>query len=103
MTEKLERDHYLRLLLILLMLTGMPISIALNDVLFFIHDDHSADQIGFETFTRIAVRNHGNSFFILAGNFSLTHGGVARRMINLWRRWLVISMAWRLLALWLVL
>src|ERR1700682_4195309 len=71
-------------LLIALMLTGMPISIALGlTVLTFLF---TLTQVpieavalklftGIERFEIMAV-----PFFILAGNF-LTHGGVARRMI----------------------
>jgi C4-dicarboxylate transporter DctM subunit len=72
-------------LLIALMMTGMPISIALGlTVLTFLF---TLTQVpieavalklftGIEKFEIMAV-----PFFILAGNF-LTHGGVARRMIN---------------------
>ena len=72
-------------LLIALMLTGMPISIALGlTVLTFLF---TMTQVpieavalklftGIENFEIMAI-----PFFILAGNF-LTHGGVARRMIN---------------------
>ena len=72
-------------LLIGLMLTGMPISIALGlTVLTFLF---TMTQVpitavalklftGIERFEVMAI-----PFFILAGNF-LTHGGVARRMIN---------------------
>src|SRR5256885_1404338 len=72
-------------LLIALMLTGMPISIALGlTVLTFLY---TMTQVpieavalklftGIENFEIMAI-----PFFILAGNF-LTHGGVARRMIN---------------------
>ena len=72
-------------LLIALMITGMPISIALGlTVLTFIFgftDMHLATVAlklftGIEKFEIMAI-----PFFILAGNF-LTHGGVARRMIN---------------------
>src|SRR5690349_13851788 len=71
-------------LLIVLMLTGMPISIALGlTVLTFLY---TMTQVpieavalklftGIENFEIMAI-----PFFILAGNF-LTHGGVARRMI----------------------
>ena len=71
-------------LLILLMLTGMPISIALGlTVLTFLFTmtDVPIQSValklftGIETFEIMAI-----PFFILAGNF-LTHGGVARRMI----------------------
>ena len=72
-------------LLLALMLTGMPISIALGlTVLTFLF---TMTQVpvqsvalklftGLENFEIMAI-----PFFILAGNF-LTHGGVARRMIN---------------------
>src|ERR1035437_4488083 len=72
-------------LLIALMLTGMPISIALGlTVLSFLY---AMTQVpieavalklltGIESFEIMAI-----PFFILAGNF-LTHGGVARRMIR---------------------
>jgi C4-dicarboxylate transporter DctM subunit len=72
-------------LLIALMLTGMPISIALGltvlTFLFFLtHVPIEAVALklftGIESFEIMAI-----PFFILAGNF-LTHGGVARRMIN---------------------
>lgn len=72
-------------LLIALMLTGMPISIALGlTVLTFLftmtHVPIEAVALklftGIENFEIMAI-----PFFILAGNF-LTHGGVARRMIN---------------------
>ena len=72
-------------LLIALMLTGMPVSIALGlTVLTFLY---TMTQVpieavalklftGIENFEIMAI-----PFFILAGNF-LTHGGVARRMID---------------------
>jgi C4-dicarboxylate transporter DctM subunit len=72
-------------LLILLMLTGMPVSISLGlTVLTFLFTmtDVPIDAValklfsGIEKFEIMAI-----PFFILAGNF-LTHGGVARRMIN---------------------
>src|SRR5438105_15084498 len=71
-------------LLILLMATGMPISIALGlTVLTFIFGFTNVPLqsvalklfTGIESFEIMAI-----PFFILAGNF-LTHGGVARRMI----------------------
>jgi C4-dicarboxylate transporter DctM subunit len=72
-------------LLIALMLTGMPISIALGlTVLTFLF---TLTQVPIETvalklFTGIEkFEIMSIPFFILAGNF-LTHGGVARRMIN---------------------
>jgi C4-dicarboxylate transporter DctM subunit len=72
-------------LLIVLMLTGMPISISLGlTVLTFLftmtqvplHSVALKLFTGLENFEIMAI-----PFFILAGNF-LTHGGVARRMIN---------------------
>jgi C4-dicarboxylate transporter DctM subunit len=72
-------------LLIALMLTGMPISIALGltvlTFLFFmtkVPTEAVAMKLftGIEKFEIMAI-----PFFILAGNF-LTHGGVARRMIR---------------------
>ncbi|GGY05442.1 TRAP transporter large permease subunit [Massilia dura] len=72
-------------LLLALMLTGMPISISLGlTVLAFLftmtHVPIEAVALklftGIEKFEIMAI-----PFFILAGNF-LTHGGVARRMIN---------------------
>lgn len=76
---------FIFLLLIALMLTGMPISIALGltvlTFLFFLTSvpiESVALKLftGIENFEIMAI-----PFFILAGNF-LTHGGVARRMIN---------------------
>jgi C4-dicarboxylate transporter DctM subunit len=73
------------LLLIALMLTGMPISIALGlTVLTFLFTMTTVPVqavalklfTGIEKFEIMAI-----PFFILAGGF-LTHGGVARRMIN---------------------
>ena len=72
-------------LLVLLMMTGMPISIALGlTVLTFIFGFTNVPLqsvalklfTGLESFEIMAI-----PFFILAGNF-LTHGGVAKRMIN---------------------
>src|SRR5476649_2640235 len=72
-------------LLIVLMLTGMPVSIALGltvlTFLFFLTSvpiEAVALKLftGIENFEIMAI-----PFFILAGNF-LTHGGVARRMIE---------------------
>jgi C4-dicarboxylate transporter DctM subunit len=72
-------------LLVALMLTGMPISIALGlTVLTFLFTMTNVPMesvglklfTGLENFSIMAV-----PFFILAGNF-LTHGGVARRMID---------------------
>ena len=72
-------------LLVLLMMTGMPISIALGlTVLTFIFGFTNVPLqsvalklfTGLESFEIMAI-----PFFILAGNF-LTHGGVAKRMID---------------------
>jgi C4-dicarboxylate transporter, DctM subunit len=72
-------------LLISLMLTGMPISISLGlTVLGFMYTltDVSLDSVAMKLFTGIEnFEIMAIPFFILAGNF-LTHGGVARRMIN---------------------
>src|SRR4051794_39231405 len=72
-------------LLIALMLTGMPISIALGmTVLTFIYTMTSVptESVALKLFTGIDnFEIMAIPFFILAGNF-LTHGGVARRMIN---------------------
>jgi C4-dicarboxylate transporter, DctM subunit len=71
--------------LIALMLTGMPISIALGlTVLAFMYLMTSVpvDTVALKLFTGIEkFEIMAIPFFILAGNF-LTHGGVARRMIN---------------------
>ena len=73
------------LLLISMMLTGMPISIALGmTVLIFIFTmtNVPAQSVALKLFTGIEkFEIMAIPFFILAGNF-LTHGGVARRMIN---------------------
>jgi C4-dicarboxylate transporter DctM subunit len=72
-------------LLLVLLMTGMPVSIALGlTVLTFLFTmttvpiESVAMKLfsGLESFEIMAI-----PFFILAGNF-LTHGGVARRMIN---------------------
>ena len=67
------------------MLTGMPISIALGmTVLTFIYTmtDVPTESVALKLFTGIDnFEIMAIPFFILAGNF-LTHGGVARRMIN---------------------
>ncbi len=72
-------------LLLLLMLTGMPISIALGlTVLTFLFTMTSVpiESVALKLFTGIEkFEIMAIPFFILAGNF-LTHGGVARRMIN---------------------
>src|SRR5258706_1126870 len=73
------------ILLILLMLTGMPISIALGLTVLsflFLMTDLPAELVsqrlftGLDQFAIMAI-----PFFILAGTF-LTHGGVAKRMIR---------------------
>ncbi|MGZ5803042.1 MAG: TRAP transporter large permease [Xanthobacteraceae bacterium] len=72
-------------LLIALMLTGMPISIALGlTVLTFLYflTTVPIEAVALKLFTGIEnFEIMAIPFFILAGNF-LTHGGVARRMIN---------------------
>ena len=72
-------------LLLLLMLTGMPISISLGlTVLTFLFTmtDVPIEAVALKLFTGIEkFEIMAIPFFILAGNF-LTHGGVARRMIN---------------------
>ena len=71
-------------LLIALMLTGMPISIALGlTVLTFLFTltQVPIEAVGLKLFTGIEnFEIMAIPFFILAGNF-LTHGGVAKRMI----------------------
>ncbi len=71
-------------LLIVLMLTGMPVSIALGlTVLSFLFTmtDVPVQAVALKLFTGIEkFEIMAIPFFILAGNF-LTHGGVARRMI----------------------
>src|SRR5438874_247429 len=72
-------------LLIALMLTGMPISIALGlTVLIFVFTltEVPIESIALKLFTGIErFEIMAVPFFILAGSF-LTHGGVARRMID---------------------
>jgi C4-dicarboxylate transporter, DctM subunit len=72
-------------LLLALMLTGMPISISLGlTVLTFIFGftDVPVESVALKLFTGIEkFEIMAIPFFILAGNF-LTHGGVAKRMIN---------------------
>jgi C4-dicarboxylate transporter DctM subunit len=72
-------------LLVFLMLTGMPISIALGlTVLTFVFTMTTVpiESVALKLFTGIeSFEIMAIPFFILAGNF-LTHGGVARRMIN---------------------
>jgi C4-dicarboxylate transporter, DctM subunit len=72
-------------LLIMLMLTGMPISISLGltvlSFLFFM-TQVPVESVALKLFTGIEkFEIMAIPFFILAGNF-LTHGGVARRMIR---------------------
>ncbi len=73
------------LLLAILMITGMPISISLGlTVLTFFYAFTSVpiESVALKLFTGIEKYEiMAIPFFILAGNF-LTHGGVARRMIN---------------------
>jgi C4-dicarboxylate transporter DctM subunit len=73
------------LLLIALMLTGIPVSIALGlTVLTFLFTLTTVpiEAVSMKLFTGIeSFEIMAIPFFILAGNF-LTHGGVARRMIN---------------------
>src|SRR5664279_3957379 len=72
-------------LLIALMLTGIPVSIALGlTVLTFLFTLTTLpiEAVSMKLFTGIeSFEIMAIPFFILAGNF-LTHGGVARRMIN---------------------
>jgi C4-dicarboxylate transporter DctM subunit len=72
-------------LLITLMLTGMPISIALGLTVLtylFVMTTVPIEAVALKLFTGIEnFEIMAIPFFILAGNF-LTHGGVARRMIN---------------------
>jgi len=72
-------------LLVALMLTGMPISIALGLtvlVFMFTMTNVPIESVGLKLFTGIEkFEIMAVPFFILAGNF-LTHGGVARRMIE---------------------
>ncbi|WP_277604575.1 TRAP transporter large permease [Pelomonas sp. CA6] len=72
-------------LLLLLMLTGMPISIALGLtvlVYLFTMTEVPVQSVALKLFTGIEkFEIMAIPFFILAGNF-LTHGGVARRMVR---------------------
>ncbi len=72
-------------LLMLLMLTGMPVSIALGlTVMTFLFTMTSVpvESVALKLFTGIEkFEIMAIPFFILAGNF-LTHGGVAKRMVN---------------------
>src|SRR6476660_5401671 len=71
-------------LLIALMLTGMPVSIALGLTVLsflFVMTTVPIEAVALKLFTGIeSFEIMAIPFFILAGNF-LTHGGVARRMI----------------------
>src|SRR4249920_1956699 len=71
-------------LLVVLMLTGMPVSIALGLTVLtylFTMTDVPIEAVALKLFTGIEnFEIMAIPFFILAGNF-LTHGGVARRMI----------------------
>ncbi|HRK42160.1 MAG TPA: TRAP transporter large permease subunit [Gemmobacter sp.] len=73
------------MILAVLLLTGMPVSIALGLTVFaflFTLSDVPMDAIALKLFTGIEkFEIMAIPFFILAGNF-LTHGGVARRMIR---------------------
>src|SRR6186713_1430558 len=73
------------LLLFGLMLTGMPVSISLGLtvlVFLFLMTSVPIESVALKLFTGIEkFEIMAIPFFILAGNF-LTHGGVARRMIN---------------------
>lgn len=73
------------ILLLALMLTGMPVSISLGlTVLTFLFTltQVPIESVALKLFTGIErFEIMAIPFFILAGNF-LTHGGVARRMIN---------------------
>ncbi len=72
-------------ILLVLMLTGMPISISLGlTVLTFLFTmtEVPLESVALKLFTGIEkFEIMAIPFFILAGNF-LTHGGVAKRMIN---------------------
>ncbi|HJU72061.1 MAG TPA: TRAP transporter large permease subunit [Paucimonas sp.] len=76
---------FIFVLLFALMLTGMPISISLGlTVLTFLFTMTQVpiESVALKLFTGIEkFEIMAIPFFILAGNF-LTHGGVARRMIN---------------------
>jgi len=81
----LGKTGFIFALLIALILTGMPISIALGltvlTFLFFL-TKVPVESVALKLFTGIEkFEIMAIPFFILAGNF-LTHGGVARRMIN---------------------
>jgi C4-dicarboxylate transporter DctM subunit len=73
------------MILLVLMLTGMPISISLGLTVLsflFLMTDVPIESVALKLFTGIEkFEIMAIPFFILAGNF-LTHGGVARRMIK---------------------
>src|SRR5690242_17852127 len=73
------------ILLIAFMITGMPVSIALGLTVMafmFILTDVPVESVSMKLFTGLeSFEIMAIPFFILAGNF-LSHGGVARRMIN---------------------
>ena len=83
-------------LLAVLMLTGMPISISLGlTVLTFLFTMTQVplESVALKLFTGIEkFEIMAIPFFILAGNF-LTHGGVAKRMINFATSMVVTGMA----------
>jgi C4-dicarboxylate transporter DctM subunit len=72
-------------LLIAFMITGMPVSIALGLTVLtflFVLSDVPIEAVSMKLFTGLeSFEIMAIPFFILAGNF-LSHGGVARRMIN---------------------
>ncbi|MDR2174138.1 MAG: TRAP transporter large permease subunit [Burkholderiales bacterium] len=72
-------------LLLALMLTGMPISISLGLTVltfFYFMTEVPVESVAMKLFTGIEkFEIMAIPFFVLAGNF-LTHGGVARRIIN---------------------
>lgn len=76
---------FIFVLLIALMLTGMPVSISLGLTVltfFFTMTRVPIETVALKLFTGIEKFGiMAVPFFILAGNF-LTHGGVAKRMIN---------------------
>ena len=76
---------FIFVLLVALMLTGMPVSIALGLTVltfFFFLTQVPIEAVALKLFTGIeSFEIMAIPFFILAGNF-LTHGGVARRMIK---------------------
>ena len=73
------------IILLVLMLTGMPISISLGLTVLsflFMFTQVPLESVALKLFTGIEkFEIMAIPFFILAGNF-LTHGGVAKRMIN---------------------